>query len=596
MYDATMSDIEEVENECHETTSAPGKENEDPSHDKTVRATRSFILRHGSSTAKITSDSSFSSSQGSSDSSGIPIEMLKAMHLEADRARGFESPSTKYRLSDASFQALYAEDNEVSMQDASSTSNSGDVKKPASKTNPLRDQRRASASKACQTAPEEDPSPPLTSILHRTSAIEPDAGAATASSNKKHVRWSEDFLSHPATKDSAMESARQSDSGVSSCRSDNSSSTRGKLRRLRPGDYSSGSPPEREDSTLDAQENSRDNGEGPSNLQRNTSERGRQGPPRMTIPGNSNQHLPPSQGTFGNDVGGADGKDGRGHSNSHGKRTNTEYPATGSFSSNQGHSAWSDYYRQQHQQAPPAYPSFSCYAAPAMGENDAYRQQYMYPPGPQSTDGARGYYDAYAPQGWGMPSNWQGQQQQQQSSYGFHPGNASESYESYEAPRPSSPFDFSGLGGGSADAEPKFVRRKKNKTKKSNDDDAAGAATTVAAPNEPTAAISPRPPQSNLQWSVYEHPVETNYQWHDGHAATMDNLGGSGPSMTSPYAAMGSARQPRNLVTILSIREITSDEEMEVNDSKGKSRHHNSSHIPGLKTFNRLCDVCHGMV
>lgn len=295
MYDAGMSDIDEDDD--HESTSAPGKENEDPNKPRKLKATKSFILKHGASTTKTCSDSSCAST---SDGGGVPIDMLKAMHLDAARARGsaLAQGEQHMRLSGGSYkppsvQSLPSEeDKDAERQDVCALATDGGVS-AAHAFDPPHERRSSSANKGCQTASARPAATFSASRPPRVSTAEQPVTEARCS--KKTVRWSEEFSTGPATADldpttgSVAPQPYQSDSGFSSSgyRSDASlrstGSARGRLRRIPPGEYSTGSPPRRredkDDTTL---ADKVEGGHGPPSHQ---------------------QHLPSSQGTFGEDVG-----------------------------------------------------------------------------------------------------------------------------------------------------------------------------------------------------------------------------------------------------------------------------------------------------
>lgn len=270
MYDADLSEIEE--NEDYQDTSAPGKENENPNRLKKQRATKSFIFENGSSRTKTVSDSS---SEG-----GVPITMLKAMHLDAERARnasseggGFHLPAASYNPPPVECTSVVDEDGDLEMKDAGVMTGSGTA---------LDSSTHAFMSKGCQT---ELDSPAIFVPIQRA--------ATTTTTTRKKVRWSEDS-SRPTTADSSQSCTHpyQSDSGFSSSgqRSDvsmkSTGSSRGWLRRPHPAKVSTGSPPER-------------NG---TNIEVNSSDGTRWGEEQVSAAqwnSNFGQDLP-SQGTFGN--------------------------------------------------------------------------------------------------------------------------------------------------------------------------------------------------------------------------------------------------------------------------------------------------------
>lgn len=650
MYDASMSDIDEDDDDGDITT-APGKENEDPNKPRKLKATQSFILKHGATNTKTSSDSSFSSA---SESGGVPIDMLKAMHLDADRARGLScSKSEHFRLSGESYKPPSVEslpgagENDIEIQDASASATFGGVDLSAQDFSPHHDQRSSRAEKGCQTVPD-SPVVILTSAQHRVSAIEP---TAAAQSNKKSVRWGKDLSSCPATTENTagiVPQPYQSDSGFSSSgyRSDvsmrSASSARGRLRRPPPGEYSTGSPPARQSTAIPAQKECHGK-DCVNSLKRRASQQ-----PGQRLQWNNNshsgQHLPASRSTFEDDVGNFAGT-GEGismpnlacgptlsgfpcgannnlptppeshdqtkgaattgsfpgdvergnpggtgtwgcsydqnipnfsrphHSPRRDTRADTAYPVAEAYPSSSGYGTRPDYVRQQQQQQHPhpAYPTFSSatrfsdsttrrdfsrYTAALASEETTSYQQYMDSLSPDPNVDF-GYYSNYK-QEWEVPFDEQGQQ----PNYHHYSGNFSNPPASQDC----STFDFSYLDEGQKDTETKFVRRNKINSSKS----------TAPAAGHPTTT-----PSRSQQWYLDEDDDATfeiyesggggqgNYRWDDGHT-TIHRSGSDDQSLPYHHDTSTTSNQPRNVVTILSIQEITSDEELSGNDGNGK--------------------------
>lgn len=647
MYDASMSDIDEDDDDDdREVPRAPGKENEDPNKPSKLKATQSFIRKHGDATTKTSSDSSLSSG---SEGGGVPLDMLKAMHLDADRARGLaSSQSEDYRLSGGFYKPPSVEsvpcvgDNDVDMRDTGPPAAFG-----------------GSADKGCQTVPG-SPAVILTTAQPQASANEPTAAATNL--HKKSVRWGKDLPTCPATAENNTRSVPQphlSGSGLSSggYRSDismrSASGARGRLRRPAPGEYTTGSPPARESTAVPAK--GKDACLDDDNLGHKTSQKPRQGP-QLNSNGHPAQYLSTSQGAFGGDglsmpgsacgqtlsaYPGAINKDlptppesrgppkdasttgyfpdkvGSGdpddlqqwgysfdqqvpnfsrpyQSPKRGTRTATTaddaYPVTDTYHSSPGYGTRPDYVRQQYPHAYPVFSSatrfsdsttrrdFSGYTAAPVGEESSSYQQYMDTlSSPDPNFGPGGYYGNYQPE-YDVLFDGQGEQHEYHYYSGHH-------FSSHSPPAPpqqassSSAFDFSYLDEGHKDTESKFVRR--NKTGKNNNNSSSTAPPTTTTPSRS---------QQQQQWyldedaganfEIYEsggagggQQQQRDYQWHDGRTTLHQTSGGSsggGPSVPRYHDAPTGSNQPRNMVTILSIREITSDEELSGNDGNGR--------------------------
>lgn len=223
MYDAELSDVDEDKHE--QPTTAPGKENQDPQPRKCPKATRSFILKHCSFQTKTTSDAS---SEGS-----MPLSVLKVLDLD-DEANG--SSSGGARLSVGSYKPPSVEAtvngcSSLGIEDLSMRQN-----------NKGATDRHVS----CEMGDVGAAGP-----YHDGETIKPTVGAPTqrttitVDSPKKKVHWIKDDC-RPMTAEFTQ--PYYSDSGFSSgYRSDISMKSAGSRgRRRNPADISQGSPPERE--------------------------------------------------------------------------------------------------------------------------------------------------------------------------------------------------------------------------------------------------------------------------------------------------------------------------------------------------------------
>lgn len=607
MYDASLSDVDEDDD--HETSNASGKENEDPNNPRKMKATQSFILKHGASSTKPYSDSSLSSTS----ESGVPVDLLKAMHLDADRAHGQSRfRSEHFRLSGESYQPpsveslTGADDDVVEMKDAcGKTVSYGVVHAPTQESCSDRGERRASANKACQTVPDHQTTM-SSSTRYRVSAAEPVAAAASA--NKKKVHWIQESSADisATAAHSFTGSASQpyhSDSGFSSsaCRSvvslRSAGSVRGRLRRLHPSEYSTGSPPPRESTSVPA--SNKVHGDGLSRVGSHLHSRDHAA---------AAAGLPSSQGTCGNVMEGFPGLGQgsllsstptfaakatlAGHVDAT-SNNNNNIP-TPPEPHNQPHNAKpagtthlgyichddNDDDRLEEHNHSPNYdvPNFSrAYHSPQREEHrnhhtasasasaakghGARRPDDIRPsPPPQYMTGASLSLSDYDDsQAWAMPMPVP------MPMPGLFAPPAAEA----------TAFDFSALAAGAPDV--KFVRRRKK---------------------IPTAAPGLIPAPCRPQWYLYEDETATscdwynaggseqhqqqddeeeqerNYQWRDGRT-TIHRSRSGGPSEQARRHRAGSetetCSQPRNMVTILSIREMGSDDEdLMDEDAKGE--------------------------
>lgn len=274
MRDAELSDIHEDEDEDDDSTmsnSAPGKENENPEKARKVTKATSFLLKNRAFKTKTCSDTS---SEGS-----IPIKMLKAIHLEAEKTFSFggQAGVGGARLSSGSYKPPSVEStlSGSSLSHADTQHTSGEDKENVALTREVDcEMRDADTGKSYDNSDkQDDASPTILAFPHRR----------TISSSPKKVHWS-DNGSRPTTADS-----KNSDFS-NSFRSETSVTSAGSLRRPRrnPAETSTGSPPEK-----DGVHNEENIGDSlrrhsvcPEKLQSSSG-------------GSSGHGLPPSQGTFG---------------------------------------------------------------------------------------------------------------------------------------------------------------------------------------------------------------------------------------------------------------------------------------------------------
>lgn len=211
MRDAELSDIEEETDD--QGTSAPGKENRDPKpRNKKVKASKSFMIENFSYKVKTTSDAS-------SADDGVPISILKALHLDRERARSTSGSTDTNgggcRLSGASYQPpdVESEISEYSHYDTQSP------------TKPGRGQ---------------EPSSPTTVLAHS------QHDSDDSYTKKKKVHWFEQIAKPTTTDSNASDSAYFSKYPSDISMVSNGS---GRVRRS-PADYCTGSPPVHEGETV----------------------------------------------------------------------------------------------------------------------------------------------------------------------------------------------------------------------------------------------------------------------------------------------------------------------------------------------------------
>lgn len=226
MRDAELSDIDEDEDE--ETTSAPGKENQDPNKGKNLRASRSFMLKNCSFNTKSTSDASSEGAQ--------PLDLFKAKHLDEDTARDSRDGGG-VRLSAGSYKP-------PSVKPAPGGSSALGIEPSGGSEESVESGEVASD---CEMENAGAAEPGRDGLSPSPTILAPTQPAFTASSARKKVHWTRDN-NCPTTAESSYQ-PYQSDSGFSSgYRSDvsmKSTGSRGRHRRD-PAEFSTGSPPEQE--------------------------------------------------------------------------------------------------------------------------------------------------------------------------------------------------------------------------------------------------------------------------------------------------------------------------------------------------------------
>lgn len=223
MEDAELSDVEEDE---EETIAAPGKENENPKPRKGLKATRSFMLKNCDFRTKTTSNDS---SEGS-----MPLNMIESLNLDGDNAP--ISAGEGARLSAGSYKPPYVEST-TGGSSRLGTQGFGEDTAIAGATYADSD---CGTEDLGASRPGHDEQASSPTIIAST-----QPAATTTSSSKKKVHWTTDD-GQPMTAESAH--PYNSDSGFSSgYRSDVSmKSTGSRGRRRNPADISKGSPLERE--------------------------------------------------------------------------------------------------------------------------------------------------------------------------------------------------------------------------------------------------------------------------------------------------------------------------------------------------------------
>ncbi|KAF3769252.1 hypothetical protein M406DRAFT_75740 [Cryphonectria parasitica EP155] len=250
MHDAELSDIEEDEDDDDDTTRAqvaPGKENEDPIKPKKVKHSDSFIRQHCSLSTK--TKSSESSNEG-----GAPVGEPKAMQLEAEKARNSVEggrPLSSRSYNPPHVQPLPEKGLNAGMglsSEAQPTSNKGGGCAVEAKDQTAGEQLLREDGGVGQ-------------VGDRSTVPADDHKAIDVSSSKKKVHWSKDKEDNqPMTSATGASSSSESsllhgtDSSLSSgyrsnLSSKKSSAFRGPPRR-HPAEESTGSPLEREGAVL----------------------------------------------------------------------------------------------------------------------------------------------------------------------------------------------------------------------------------------------------------------------------------------------------------------------------------------------------------
>lgn len=216
MHEADLSDVDEEEGD--QSSCAPGKENQNPKSKKKLKASNSFILANFSYKVKTTSDSS---SEGE-----VPLSILKALHLDEERARSTSGGGC--RLSDGSYQPPTV--GSVSNEKRKPGLKTTNVNKEALSTINGADDRQK---KDDQTTGGEEPSSPTVIFAPKQQHDNSD------SSTKKKVHWIK-----PAKQPTTVDSNASDSAYCSGYPSDLSYKSAGSRRSRRdPGDVSTGSPP-----------------------------------------------------------------------------------------------------------------------------------------------------------------------------------------------------------------------------------------------------------------------------------------------------------------------------------------------------------------
>ncbi|ROV89973.1 hypothetical protein VMCG_10115 [Cytospora schulzeri] len=274
MHDAELSDIHEDEDgDSIMSNSAPGKENEDPEKAKKIKKATSFLLKNCAFKTKTSSDTS---SEGS-----IPIKILKSMHLEAEKTLSFggQAGLGGARLSGGSYKPASVEstlsDSSLAHVDYHYASGADTENMAPGQGDVDSEMGNAGTRTDGRTNEQDDTSPTILAFPHQRDTSSPS----------KQVHWS-DNGSRPTTADS------DSSAFTRSLRSDTSVTSAGSLRRPRrhPAETTTGSPLEKD--SVNKEENIGDS------LRR--SSMGTEQPRSREYGGDVNgQGLPPSQGTFG---------------------------------------------------------------------------------------------------------------------------------------------------------------------------------------------------------------------------------------------------------------------------------------------------------
>lgn len=226
MRDADLSDVDEEGDD--QSSCAPGKENQKPESTKKLKASRSFMLENCSNKVKTTSDDS---SEG-----GVPLSILKALHLDEERARSTSGGGC--RLSDGSYQPPTAES--ALSENCNPGLKTTDVTKEALSAIDAND--NVEMKNGGQSVSDVDQSSP-------TVIFAPKQQDSSDGFTKKKVHWIKQAAQPMAAGSNASDSAY-----CSGYPSDVSYKSAGSRRcRRDPGDVSTGSPPvqEGEDTTGD---------------------------------------------------------------------------------------------------------------------------------------------------------------------------------------------------------------------------------------------------------------------------------------------------------------------------------------------------------
>lgn len=552
MEDAELSGIEE---DVEEMSTAPGKENENPKPFKGPKASRSFMLKNCGLQTKTTSDASSEAS--------IPLRMIKAMQLSDDGE--YNSAGGGARLSAGSDKLSPLQSSTIDSVQVQPQAFEEAV--PAVGTSGVDGDGRAENVEVLRSSWDEQASSATFPVPSRPTA-------SATSSPKKKVHWMK-FDEPPLTVECTQ--PYNSDSGFSSgYRSDVSMRTTGSRgRRHNPGDISKGSPPEREGvatveniggtmdksagsycSNLNAEINSNDHDFGSKHAYKTLH---RQHEFNAAHPPDSSQSMPGLQGTMPPTPPGVY------------DQMNAAVP--GCDDSAFGHDAQSYWAYNPHQPIQ-EFPNYSRpYHSPsksALGQDQAryanpvsspgygtrpdyHAQPYAFQSSSHFSDSTtRRDFSGFEAPGFDLYSSPEAAVPETSSWLGEHPLYGKEAcggYSSFQPSGESVTFDFShlyGTGfGGDGDCE-KFVRSKKQSTR--------------------TNGVGCRDQTSTTHsWRLYDDGDADDCELASDHAGACEWKDGRTTLHRSDRAPKSG-----NVMKILSIREIQSDEEVSSVDDKGR--------------------------
>ncbi|CAN8098708.1 unnamed protein product [Discula destructiva] len=229
MRDADLSAVEEESEDP--ATSARGKENQDPKPTKKqLKASKSFMLENFS--CKINTFSDASSAER-----GVPISILKAQYLDAERARSASASNTSGASRGGCSGGPYQPPNVESEVSETSTS---DVKARETMA-PSGEDAHYETKSPLKPAREDVPSSPPTILAYNRQDSDD-----SYTKKKKKVHWLKQAIQPTTTNSDASDSAY-----CSNYPSDlTTASKRSRHVRRGPGEYSTGSPPVREGETI----------------------------------------------------------------------------------------------------------------------------------------------------------------------------------------------------------------------------------------------------------------------------------------------------------------------------------------------------------